>query len=113
MLEFNPVGNTVTFSVEDGDVRFILYLDVVSVDPSTGWTENWFKPGRSADFGIHDPENWFGTDQEEEIVGNSYQFVIAMAQALLPGMKRRSTLVSVEGMNAEPDTPTDADKPRR
>jgi hypothetical protein len=80
----------------------VLFLDVVSAEPPT----YWFTAGRKADFAIHDATRWFGTDREEDIRGRSHHFTLVIAERLLEGMKRRSTLTSVRSTDEEqPNTP--------
>lgn len=97
MAKFHPAGDIDTFSVEDGEPRFVLYLDVVSAEPP----DYWFTAGRKADFAIHEPAKWFGTDQEEEIRGHSYQFVMVRVYRQIEDVRRRCTLTSVTPTNTE------------
>jgi hypothetical protein len=105
MAKFYAAGDHDTFSVEAGEPRFVLFLDVVSVEP----LNYWFKAGSKADFAIHDPAKWFGTDRQEEIRGHSYQFVMVIAERLIQGMERRCTLTSVTRKNAEPRAGVDGE----
>lgn len=105
MAKFNPAGDYDTSSVEAGEPRFVLLLDVVSAEP----LNYWFRAGSQADFAIHDSGKWFGTDQQEEICGHSYQFVMLIAERLIEGMERRCTLTSVTPTNAEPRAGVDGE----
>ena len=98
VMTFRQAGNHETFSVEDGEPRFVLFLDVVSAEPPT----YWFTAGRKADFAIHDAARWFGTDREQDIRERSYLFTLVIAERLLEGMKRRSTVTSVRPTDTEP-----------
>ena len=73
---------------EEGEV-FVLYLDVLAVEPE----HFWFRAGSKSDFAIHHLEKWFGTEQEEEIRGQHYEFEMSIAKKLLEGMERRMTQI--------------------
>lgn len=92
-------GSIETSFVEEyefGRHWFVVYLDVLTVEPET----YWFRTGENSDFAIHHPGKWFGTDQVEEIRGQHYQFEMSIAAKLLEGMERRMTLISVTPTNS-------------